>query len=240
MPGRTSEHRERYLASLYDEGLSVKSIMESQSAGQRVVTRAVNTYSKMRQSTIGRNSTSKFEVLDDVAAYWLGFIAADGHLRADSHRYELVVEVNRKDEEHLDSLVAWIGFGSKIYRKRDNCVVFVFTSKQLVNNLSNWIAVGNKTERDNFSGVPSEHRVNFVRGYFDGDGSTTGRQFSITSCPQTLLPLAGFVAEVVGEAPRIYQKSGNLAQSAHWNKDATRNFKKTFDGIPRLERKWNV
>lgn len=238
---KVSVEREIEIAKMYDAGLSIKKIMSETGHGQGVVTRSINTHSTMRASTVGRTHTYLFSELDDVTAYWLGFIAADGHLRdgaEDGHRYELVIEVNKKDEAHLDKLRDLLGFGTKIHRNRDDCVIFVFSSKSLVQNLSQWIECGNKTELDNFSDVPEEFKRDFVRGYFDGDGSTNGRSASITSCPATLHPLANFISDIVEEPARFYHKKNNKAIAARWNKNATKRFFEEFNGLPRLERKW--
>lgn len=239
MVSRITQEREIEIAGLYDRGMSIKSIMAALGHGQRVVTRAITTHSTMRPPTTARTFTEKFSLLDATTAYWVGFIAADGHLRADGHRYELVIEVNRKDQEHLDGLKRFLGFGTKVFRTRDQCIIYIFSSKSLVENLSQWVPVGNKTTHDNFSKIPTEWRKDFVRGYFDGDGSTTGRQFNITSCAATLIPLSTYIGQQVGKMPRIYQKPNNLALSAHWNKAETLKFFELFDGTPRLERKWN-
>lgn len=229
------------LAKLYDDGLSIKTIQQQTGRGQVQVSRAIRTYSTMRPSKVGRNATDKFKTLDSEAAYWLGFIAADGHIRyqPEKYRYELVVEVNKRDQAHVEKLRDWLGFGSVMERSRDDCVVFTFSSKQLVENLTLWLTPGNKTELDNFSKVPDEAKVDFVRGYFDGDGSVSRNRFSITSCPQTLIPVTNFIADIIGIEPKIYHKKENKALSANWTSKGRHLFGEKFAGAPSLERKWN-
>lgn len=195
-----------------------------------------------RPRTNDRNSTTAFKSPDQYEAYWLGFIAADGHIRyqPEKHRYELIVEVNKKDEAHVEKLRSYLGFGSKFFRSRDSCVIFSFCSKQLAENLILWITPNNKTEVDNFSIIPDYLKDSFVRGYFDGDGHMDVTKFSITSCPATLLPMASYINARLSEDARVYSKKNNKAMSVHWNKVATLKFRREFVGDIRMERKWNA
>lgn len=240
MPTRTPIEVEITLARLYDNGMSIKSIAQSTHHSQRVVRRAISEHGTHRASTVKRNTTEIFKTLNKESAYWLGFIAADGHIRyhPDKYRYELIVEINRKDEKHLDKLKTYIEFGSKFYRKRDNCVIYSFSSKQLVQNLMLWINPNNKTELNNFGMMPDAYKIDFVRGYFDGDGGLNGPGFSITSCPATLLPVSDFISKAIGYPARYHTKKNNKADCACWNKDARIKFRNIFDGEPKLERKW--
>jgi intein/homing endonuclease len=240
MPARITDEREKELAALYENHTSIKSLMQETGHGQRVICRAILKYGSPRASKVGRNTTDLFKTLNSESAYWLGFIAADGHIRFQpgEYRYELVVEVNQKDEAHLDKLRKFIGFGSKTRRTRDECVIFCFSSKQLVENLMIWLNPNNKTHLNNFSKIPARRKKDFVRGYFDGDGSKSANRFSITSCPETLFPLVDYISDEIGESPRVYRKSGQQAYVAWWNKAATHRFVEIFNGKIRLERKW--
>lgn len=236
-----SEERLRYIAGEYENHASIASLCAATGHGQHVVQKAIRKYGTPRQSKIGKNNTDRFLRLDATSAYWLGFMAADGHIRhvPSKYRYELVIEVNRKDELHIDKLASYIGFVSKTRRKRDDCIIYSFTSKQLVQNLMQWLNPNNKTELDNFSSFPEKWKKDFIRGYFDGDGHRRKSGFGITSCPGTLLPICEYISEAIGESYRLYDKAGGRAKDARFNKAAAEKFFKEFDGPIRLERKWS-
>lgn len=238
---KVSEDRLKEIAALYEEYTSISDLCKATGHGQHVVQRAISLYGTPRQSKVGKNTTDKFKSLDGESAYWLGFIAADGHIRyvPKLYRYELRVEINKRDEDHLDKLAEYIGFASKVFRKRDDCVIYSFTSKQLVENLLQWLNPNNKTELNNFDKIPDEFKTDFVRGYFDGDGHRVRPyMFGITSCPETLIPICEFISAKIGEPYRIYGKAGGKAKDARFNTAAGIKFFKEFDGKIKLERKW--
>lgn len=232
-----SDNERKNIIRLYKSGLNYAQV--SKITGRSYPTiKAITEAAGMSTRQYQKNSTDKFASLCPESAYWLGFIAADGYL---SVKYgKLVVEINDRDEEHLDSLISFIGFGNKFRRHtpgREGMVTFAFYSKELAENISKWINPEAKTELDNFSNIPDDLRIPFVRGYFDGDGHRWKWQMKFTGCPGTLGPLTDYVCEVLDCNVRVVP-NGDKAFDYHFTADAQRAFVETFNGMPRLERKW--
>lgn len=185
-----------------------------------------------------------FKILDSEHAYWLGFIAADGHMRPilPNKGGRLYIEVSVRDEEHLDKLYTLLGFGGKCYRHRNvvSTVIYQYGSDKLIENISQYINTGNKTELDNFSRVPHEYKKDFIRGYFDGDGhvhASGGMKF--TGCKATLDKIAEYLSDEFNIQYSRKVHNGTKAFDYWYIKRDRAIFKDNINGFPRLERKWN-
>lgn len=130
---------------------------------------------------------SYFECIDDsTTAYWIGFITADGYVNnSQAYRnYELGIELSTKDEAHLKRFLEDISSNSKVSRRTkssfknkgydksyEESVARIY-SKQIVESLSKYGIVQNKTYSIKFpDNVPELYIWDYVRGFFDGDGS---------------------------------------------------------------------
>ncbi len=110
-----------------------------------------------------------FENIDtEDKAYFLGFIAADGHIRYNQN--SLVIKIKRDDIKILEKFKNVIEFEGDIwYAPNDQCQIFM-TSSKLIQDLSKYSITANKTNKVEFPEV-STHLINhFMRGVFDGDG----------------------------------------------------------------------
>ena len=108
-------------------------------------------------------------------AYFLGLIAADGHV---SHKNNLLM-INLKQTDHqiIENLKNALAYDGPIYtiNKKDgqpqSCLTV--SSKEITKDLNNLGLSGNKTyDLDWVVGIPDEFVSHFVRGVFDGDGCT--------------------------------------------------------------------
>lgn len=118
-------------------------------------------------------------------AYWLGFISADGYvqyLTGDNSNYELGIELNYLDREHLVLFNNSIEGNLPInYRVRKSCfkddtevhtVNIRVYSKQLVEDLlSHGIYPCKSYDLSLSKSVSYELMPHYIRGYFDGNGS---------------------------------------------------------------------
>lgn len=111
-----------------------------------------------------------FEEINEVSAYWLGFLWADGSLTGKS----LELELNISDLEHLKLFVQSVSLikSPKIYiRNRNNsdtCRIN-FSDTSIANSL-NELGFNKKGIRC-APNINDEYMVHFLKGYFDGDGS---------------------------------------------------------------------
>lgn len=115
-------------------------------------------------------------------AYILGFAMADGSIRHKDYcktlGYALVFALNLKDKEILDfiktelntkakvNIYKWTG-SDGIYREQANLCI---SSKILVDKLIELGVIPQKTGKETFPEMPKEFEIDFIRGYFDGDG----------------------------------------------------------------------
>lgn len=113
-----------------------------------------------------------FSEVDEYSAYWAGFIAADGNVDS-KHRVRLMLK--HSDLQHLYKFREFCGSTHTIQEnttKYDRCAI-EFTSAKVAKDLEGLFSiVPNKTTtlqapRVNLGG----NLRDFIRGYFDGDGS---------------------------------------------------------------------
>lgn len=115
-----------------------------------------------------------FKTWSSSMAYFLGFWWADGYMQSNKTGYHLIVSLAYKDKYILESFQGFLGSNSpiRIQTKKDKqyATLNVF-SKTLIEDL---ILLGGKQNKSldiDFPNVPAEYLADFIRGYFDGDGS---------------------------------------------------------------------
>lgn len=139
---------------------------------------------------------SYFEVIDDEhKAYWLGFIMADGCItRTEKNGPYNRFEFNLKEDDiellnlfqkDLESNYQ-IKIKQNVNKKRDICTTICnirISSRKLVNSLIANEITPNKTGKEVLpKTIPEQYIKDFIRGYFDGDGSLTiNKSFRICS-----------------------------------------------------------
>lgn len=110
-----------------------------------------------------------------IGHYWAGFIAADGCLRP----RQLTFMISNRDRQHLELLAQDLNCPISIVRtrwttapKKDGSrygsfksAVAAFSSKELIKILNDYGI------RDFKNGKPISYNRDFLRGFFDGDGS---------------------------------------------------------------------
>lgn len=123
-----------------------------------------------------------FSVIDtEEKAYWLGFLYADGYVSKLKSETELALQ--QKDENHLKKFAIFMKTNKPFYRTKRTLnektyfgVRVVINSKKVKEDLQR---LGCTTEKTLTLKFPTEKQVpnhlirHFIRGYFDGDGSTT-------------------------------------------------------------------
>ena len=115
-----------------------------------------------------------FEIIDNPnKAYWLGFIAADGCVSCG----KLGIELNYKDDKHLIKFLNDIQSPRPIkYRTRKNnikSVILEIRNSNLVKDLEKYNIIPRKTYNLVFPNIPKEYYKDYIRGFYDGDGTYT-------------------------------------------------------------------
>ena len=113
-------------------------------------------------------------------AYILGFLAADGYLPdTRGARNRIVLTLARKDEEILYRIKEELGYTGPIYQFYNGefpASSLTFNSKEIRKNVEKYGIVNNKTFKLKSLpyNLPDEYIIDYIRGYFDGDGSIIG------------------------------------------------------------------
>lgn len=126
----------------------------------------------------------KYKINDDYnfeshnGAWLLGFLAADGYLPLTSGASNRVVlTLARIDEEVLYKIKEELEYDGPIYQFESNngfpASSLSFTSKSLRKKIESYGIINNKTFKlkELPKNLPREYMLDFIRGFFDGDGS---------------------------------------------------------------------
>lgn len=120
-----------------------------------------------------------FEIIDsENKAYWLGFIAADGHITRNGIKIVLAL----KDIDQLEKFKMFLNSNHPIkifsIKSKKNDKIFEYCrinihSKKIKNNLISLGIIERKSLLLKPPNLPKNLILPFVRGYFDGDGGFT-------------------------------------------------------------------
>ena len=144
-------------------------------------------------------------------AYILGFLAADGTVAKNGNRIK--IGLSSVDRKFLELIKEELGAESNIldYETSNGYMVseFSFTSQKIKQKLAEYNIVPGKTETFTFPiNLSKKYWIDFIRGYFDGDGSvgTAGpsaiRWQICSHRPQVLETIVEFLFEEY-EIPKV-------------------------------------
>jgi len=137
-----------------------------------------------------------FDKLNSESSYWLGFIYADGYIH--KKRNNLVIRVRKQDKLLLEKFNEFLKSSYPIKQINNNgypAVQISIKSKHLIERLYNLGLHSPKSLNLKFPlFLDEEFYSDFIRGYFDGDGSISiskkhpsNISFTITSAEQFIL-----------------------------------------------------
>ncbi len=115
-----------------------------------------------------------FKVWSNEMAYFLGFIAADGHVRPQNNL--LMINILNSDRHIIESMKKALEYPGPLLdvnkKHGQKQVLLRMVSKEMIKDLAEMGFTGNKTyDFDWVKGIPDEYVHHFIRGMFDGDGS---------------------------------------------------------------------
>lgn len=180
-------------------------------------------------------------------AYILGFIAADGSISKNDNRIKIALSKRDKEQLELIKSIMGISYPIKDYINSQNYEVSELT----------WTCQRHKQDLAKYGIIPSKtyslvfpKQLNkcfwkdFIRGYFDGDGSITGQkpEWKICSYRKEILETINdfFYENGIEKANIIKRKSENLYDIRFASTDALKKIYKLMyysDNIPYLKRK---
>lgn len=113
-----------------------------------------------------------FKVWSHDMAYILGFWWADGNMSSERGRYNFSICQHVKDKYILLQILKVIGSNHLLHRsgKRNYCH-FSISSKSIYNDILSLGGLPKKSLVIGFPNIPEKYLPDFIRGYFDGDGS---------------------------------------------------------------------
>lgn len=158
------------------------------------------------------------EIDSEPKAYWLGFIAADGHINPE--RNKLVLRLHTKDRKHISRLLGALDSTHPITRRH-------FTAKDGITRDSCGISIGNPGLAEDLMSYPGmggrksfnlrwptallgELTRDYIRGYMDGDGG-----FYVQ--PRKNRPSLHFTFEVVSNRDFLVELQRRLAMHCNLN-----------------------
>lgn len=172
MNPKLSVVRKQEIVSLYLEGKTTYQIANELQLDRSTVSNLITRLGLTRPySESHRRHTFNewaFDVIDEHAAYWLGFITADGNV----HNRTLSLAIHVDDWNHLEKFKAWLEASYPITQKkgRNLCCISV-TSEHFVQRLGAFGIVPAKTYH--LTGrppLPQDMIRHYYRGLIDGDG----------------------------------------------------------------------
>lgn len=122
-----------------------------------------------------RDSNYFKEIDSNEKAYWLGMMLSDGSITSNNS-----INLGLKDKEHIIKFQKAIGaINNKIIEIKDNryehlCINYRLSIRdgQMAKDLAKYGCLPNKSYSNfSFPNIPKQFLYDFIRGYFDGDGS---------------------------------------------------------------------
>jgi len=164
---------ENEMENLFKQGYSITEIGKRLNVWYHTVGKSLRkkgySYSSCGKTKIDSNI---FKIINsEEAAYWLGFLYADGCVSS-SNRIE--IGLKQSDYLHLEKLKNYLKWEGDIeYRNKSKSYRIMFKDNNIGNDLKRLGCVPKKSlilEFPKENQVPNELIHHFVRGYFDGDG----------------------------------------------------------------------
>lgn len=141
----------------------------------------------------GRNSTYPNKFLENTieSNYWLGYIFADGHIECSKRKY--AVQLTSKDQYVIDKFKEWYdnipNISSRNYTLKDGTVKTMYTAHLNSKDITLWFKNELKIDSKKHHTLDPNIELNWdiIRGYFDGDGTSAKKNWSLSSCSKVWL-----------------------------------------------------
>ena len=109
--------------------------------------------------------------LNEINTYVLGIIASDGCLSFDKHSHRENINITLNDKELIEKLNKILTPDKKLYHYKDSYSIN-FKNDEAIEILKKYNITYRKSLTYEFpDNVPKKYLKDFIRGYFDGDGS---------------------------------------------------------------------
>ena len=196
---------------LCKEEKTINEIAEALGVTRRTITnykKVTNIHPKSDKRKPKLDSMYFNEIDTEEKAYILGFIFADGYI--ESNERTLTININKRDIDLLEKVKKELKCENEIRNSSTkDCLRLHLSSIELVNDVSRFGIVRNKTFSLKFPKLRDELYRHFLRGYFDGDGSIGKHQCTlVVGSSDFLNELTSFIKNEFNQ--EVYtQKMGN-------------------------------
>lgn len=213
------EELEDFIVDLYTRGDSLRTIGRKIGRSHLFVWKILKSNSIVLRSR-GWNkcnfSRRYFRDYTHESSYWMGFIAADGHVNVKRERVEL--KIHSRDIDRLISFRRVLNGDFPVYRfkTRPHVGVQIYSKESVSDLIQKGIGVKSPDLQPPI-GIPEDCVRHFIRGYFDGDGSISfskspnGRlrpTFQITGSKSLLEWMKEKLSEQAGVYLSIHARQG--------------------------------
>lgn len=162
-----------------------------------------------------------FKVWSKDLAYVLGLFASDGHISNQEFR----IQLSEKDKDILYKVKDLLSMSNDIKKvmmksgeKEYPSYLLVISSVDLVKVLNDLGYDNNKTYETKLpKGMPNEYMADFIRGFFDGDGSISGYKLKNSNKPTMQVKLISYSSKILEDMAiwlkeNISTKNSNVYQ----------------------------
>lgn len=215
VPKTTTREQEQEIVKKYENGLSRVSISREMNIGTMVIERVLKDWNvKMRSSGGVRpydiRSNCFDDLNDEIPAYWLGFLFADGTV----WRSNLAIALAEKDKNHLYKFEDFIGCGRRTREMmvgKYKAVRLGVSDVKLAARLRElYIEPHRPRGVDLLKIIPDISLNHFLRGWFDGDGSAYRfPQLSFAGRPPFLMEVQKVFIKYARANPVTLKWNGN-------------------------------
>ncbi len=188
-----------------------------------------------------------FKIWNNNMAYVLGFIASDGCIGVNEYKdgsrikkkYVLTFNLQESDVKLLEDIKSEFSYEGNVRRYRNNNGSYYCTlrihSKKIIKDLQS-IGIHERKSLDlTLPKIPTEYQLDFIRGYFDGDGSIDSQyptnskgvktniqqiRFRICSGSKQILEQIGDIFSQYGLKHKKVMKSRQLYEIAYSTKES--------------------
>lgn len=217
------------IVDLYlNEQLSSKKIGEKLGFSEDVVARRLaklKVPKRPRSQFAYKLDENYFDEIDTPnKAYWLGFLATDGNV------YDSRVQINLKDQEHLEKFARCLKSNAPVKNYLSNgysMYKIAFRNKKMVESLSKAGISPNKTWTVTPWVGPADLMRHYWRGVIDGDGwivTAPGLPIELGVCGNMSIVEGfdrwcqelGFPSQKISKIKNIYRVKRNRSSGAFW------------------------
>ena len=222
------------IKQLYESGkslaqLSKKTDISTYRLKKMLIAEGVHIRSKEEQNKYSPQNQRKYEVWDEffeklnpTNVYLMGFLAADGSIQKDGG---IKIGLSTIDKAFLEKIrtILHSNYPIRDYLTKDGFSVseFIFRSEKIKQKLAEYGIVNNKTKIIQFPyNLPKEFYIDFIRGYFDGDGTfcTAGeyRRASLCGYNQQFLQDVVIILEEQYNIPAVKIQKDNRGNTYYF------------------------